>query len=239
MKTDMSLGATRLGGGPRIGLLVPMSNTTMEAELAGWMPEGTTFDTLRIERPPGLSSRETLPDEKKRARLLAARFAGKSLDLVIYGCTATGFLAGPDGDAAIADALCEAARTPVVTTARSVANALANCNARDIALVTPYRDQVNDCLKAYLACANIRVRALKGFGDLTIDQLVRIEPQDVLKLAREASSNDCDTLYIACSQLPTRAIVPLLEQELGRPVWTSIKATAWQACRDLQLEWGN
>lgn len=232
----MTESVTGMSHGPRIGLLVPMSNTTVEAELAAWMPEGTTFDTLRIERTAAFMSSETLPEEMERARVLASSLAGKSLDLVIYGCTATGFLAGPDGDAAIAKALSEAADTPVVTTARSVADVLGYCNARDIALVTPYRDLVNDCLRAFLAYGNIRVRAVRGFGDLTIDQLLRIEPDDVLKLSRAACSDECDTLYIACSQLPTRTIIPALEQELGRPVWSSIKATAWQACRQLQIK---
>lgn len=231
----MTAAITDTSHGPRMGLLVPMSNTTMEAELAAWLPEGTTIDTLRIERTVAFSSPATLSEEMERARVLAASLAGKSLDLVIYGCTATGFLAGPDGDAAIADALSEAAEAPVITTARSVVDVLTHCDARDIALVTPYRDLVNDCLRTFLARGNIRVRALRGFGELTIDQLLRIEPDDVLELSRAACSDACDTLYIACSQLPTRTIIPALEQELGRPVWSSIKATAWQACRHLQV----
>jgi maleate cis-trans isomerase len=44
---------------------------------------------------------------------------------------------------------------------------------------------------------------------------------------------ECDALFIACSQLPTRAIVGPLEQEFKRPVWSSIKATAWRACNAL------
>jgi maleate cis-trans isomerase len=40
-----------------------------------------------------------------------------------------------------------------------------------------------------------------------------------------------DAMFIACSQLPTRAILGDLEREFGRPVWSSIRATAWAACR--------
>jgi len=39
---------------------------------------------------------------------------------------------------------------------------------------------------------------------------------------------DCDALFIACSQLPTYDILDSLQAEFGRPVWSSIKATAWQ-----------
>jgi maleate cis-trans isomerase len=39
---------------------------------------------------------------------------------------------------------------------------------------------------------------------------------------------DCDAMFIACSQLPTHAIVDGLRREMGRPVWSSIQASAWQ-----------
>ena len=46
--TGLSAGA-RLAGKPiRVGLMVPINNTTMEGELLGWLPEGSTVRTLRI-----------------------------------------------------------------------------------------------------------------------------------------------------------------------------------------------
>ena len=44
---------------------------------------------------------------------------------------------------------------------------------------------------------------------------------------------DADALFIACSQLPTRDILDDLERDFGKPVWSSIKATAWHAQRVL------
>ena len=56
---------------------------------------------------------------------------------------------------------------------------------------------------------------------------------DVARLARTTIAADCDALFIACSQLPTYEILDGLQAEFGRPAWSSIKATAWQACRVL------
>jgi len=39
-------------------------------------------------------------------------------------------------------------------------------------------------------------------------------------------TEDCDALFIACSQLPTYEIVAQLERDFARPVWSSIQATA-------------
>ena len=81
--------------------------------------------------------------------------------------------------------------------------------------------------------ANIAVRHLKSFRAANVDELGRIESPAVARLARETMRDDCDALFIACSQLPTRDIVEPLQREFGRPVWSSIQATAWQARRAL------
>jgi maleate cis-trans isomerase len=42
-------------------------------------------------------------------------------------------------------------------------------------------------------------------------------------------------VFIACSQLPTYEIIGDLERDLGVPVWSSIRATAWQALRATEV----
>ena len=48
-------------------------------------------------------------------------------------------------------------------------------------------------------------------------------------LARATVEDGHDALFIACSQLPTHAILDDLRRDLGRPVWSSIAATAEMA----------
>jgi maleate cis-trans isomerase len=71
---------------------------------------------------------------------------------------------------------------------------------------------------------------MRSFGAANVEALGAIGADAVAGMARETVDGACDALFIACSQLPTRAIVGPLESELGRPVWSSIKATAWRAC---------
>ncbi|MBI3937052.1 MAG: hypothetical protein HY323_08745, partial [Betaproteobacteria bacterium] len=59
----------------KVGLMVPINNTTMERELLVWLPAGSTCVTLRIPRGKGLLTAETLPAYKAQALALAARFA--------------------------------------------------------------------------------------------------------------------------------------------------------------------
>src|SRR5262249_19707513 len=45
----------------KVGLMVPANNTTMEGELAAWLPAGSTVTTVKIPRGPGLLTPETIP----------------------------------------------------------------------------------------------------------------------------------------------------------------------------------
>lgn len=217
--------------GLRIGLMVPINNTTMEPELLVWLPAGSACRTLRIPRGKGTLTPQDLPAYIDQALEMAAAFADDGIDLVVYGCTAAGFLAGPERDAAIAARLAEVTRKPVVTTASAMVAALRHLGARNIALVTPYLDLVNERLRGFLEQSGIGVEVLASFRAQSVDELAAITPAQIAALSRETMRAGCDALFIACSQLPTREILAELERDFGRPVWSSIKAVAWQAGR--------
>ena len=220
--------------GLRIGLLVPANNTTMESELLAWLPAGSACRTLRIPRGKGTLTPKDLPAYVGRAMKMATAFADDAIDLVVYGCTAAGFMAGPSRDAEIAAELSAITGKPVVTTASAMIVALRHLGARKIALVTPYLDLVNERLRAFLEQSGIEVEILASFRAQTVDDLAAIKPAQIAALSREVMRESCDALFIACSQLPTHEILPDLERDLGRPAWSSIRATAWQASRATQ-----
>jgi maleate cis-trans isomerase len=217
--------------GLRIGLMVPVNNTTMESELLAWLPESSTCRTLRIARGKGTLTPADLPAYVAQAMTMAKAFAGESVDLVVYGCTAAGFMAGPSRDAEIAAELFAVTGKPVVTTASAMIAALRNLGTRNIALISPYLDPVNERLQAFLEQSGIGVEILASFHAQSTDELAAITPAQIAVLARATMRASCDALFIACSQLPTREILGDLAREFGRPVWSSIRATAWEACR--------
>lgn len=212
-----------------VGLMVPSNNTTMERELLTWLPAGSTCATLRIPRGKGMLTKEALPDYVAQALSLAKAFDDPGVDVVAYGCTAAGFISGPAGDAALQSDLAHVTGKNVVTTARSMVLALQETGVRNIALVTPYLDAVNIQLKAFLADGGINVKRFNSFYAKNTDELGSIEAHQVAKLARETMGDDCEALFIGCSQLPTCEILGDLEREFGRPAFSSIQVTARRA----------
>lgn len=215
----------------RTGLLVPVNNTTMAPELVEWLPSGSTCRRLGIPRGKGMLTPADLPAYLAHAIELAATLPAGDIDLVAYGCTAAGFMAGPRRDAEVAAEIAARTGKPVVTTAGAMNAALARIGARRISVVTPYLDPVNERLRAFIAASGVAVENLASFRAQNVDELAAITPAQVAQLARAAMAPASDAMFIACSQLPTRAILDELEREFGRPVWSSIRATAWAACR--------
>ena len=215
----------------KIGLMVPANNTTMEHELLRWLPAGTECVTLRIPRGKGMLDSASIPAYVEQALQLATGFSAHGIDRLAYGCTAAGFILGPQADAELARRLGQVAGVPVSTTARAMVDALAAAQVNDIALVTPYQDDVNDRLKAFLADAGIRVRAFDSLYAADVEALGRMTASEVAALARRTMRDDCEALFIACSQLPTCEILAPLQSEFGRPVLSSIQATAWSLRR--------
>ena len=211
------------------GLMVPINNTTMERELLAWLPARSTCKTLKIPRGKGMLTKETLPEYRAQAVALAKEFADPLIDVVAYGCTAAGFISGPAGDASLQQDLAAVTGKNVVTTARSMVLALQELGVKNIALVTPYLDGVNTQLKAFLADGGISVKRFNSFYAQSTDELGSIEAHQVARLARETMGDDCEAMFIGCSQLPTAEILGDLQREFGRPTLSSIQVTARRA----------
>ncbi|MGE0800462.1 MAG: hypothetical protein AB7G13_07415 [Lautropia sp.] len=215
----------------RVGLLVPVNNTTMAGELAAWLPPGSTVEVRRIPRGKGLLTAATIPAYRDAALALARDFADPAFDIVAYGCTAASFIAGPELDADLRERLQQVTGRPVVTTAQSMVDALQAERARRITVVTPYLEAVNTQLIAYLAAFGIETASFASFFAPDTDALGRITAAEVAGLVRATHDAGNDAVFIACSQLPTFAIVDPLRLAFERPVWSSIRATAWQVLR--------
>jgi maleate cis-trans isomerase len=214
----------------RVCLMVPANNTTMERELLGWLPAGSSCQTLRIPRGPGLLTRDTIP-AYRAAALDLARDAARPIDVVAYGCTAAGFISGPESDADLARQVAELCGAPVVTTAGAMVSELLATRASLIGLVTPYSDAVNAGLVAYLEASGITTGRISRLDAPDVQALGRLTESDVVEAAWRLAGSGLDAVFIACSQLPTAGVLETLRDRLGVPVLSSIRATAAQILR--------
>jgi maleate isomerase len=217
-------------------LVVPENNTTMAPELSVLCPQFAPLEVARVKRPARTLTREDLPAYADATLAAVEPFLAAPPDLVFYGCTAAGFLAGPDGNAAMVAKLAARTGATVVSTAGAMVEVLRHEGVASAAVVTPYLPAVNDGLRAYLAASGIAVETLQSFLCATTAELGRITSDEVRDLALRTVTPRSNALFIACSQLPTLGILDELRARLRIPVWSSIAATAWAGTRALAAE---
>jgi maleate cis-trans isomerase len=214
-------------------IVVPENNTTMQPEISALCPALAPIPVARVKRPARTLQLEDLPAYSEATLDAIAPFAAEPWDLVIYGCTAAGFLGGPAGNARMVERLRERTGAAVVSTAGAMIEVLRSAGVAETAVVTPYLQPVNDGLRAYLESSGIAVETLNSFLCKTTAELGAVTEDQVLELARRTVTPRSKSLFIACSQLPTLTTVAQLRVELGIPVWSSIQATAWAGAEGL------
>jgi maleate cis-trans isomerase len=217
-------------------IVVPENNTTMEPEIAALCPALSPIPVARVKRPARTLLMEDLPAYGDATLDAIVPFANRQFDLVIYGCTAAGFLSGPSGNAKMVEKLRERTNATVVSTAGAMIDALRGEGVSSAAVVTPYLTPVNDGLRNYLASSGIEVETLDSFYCKTTAELGSITEEQVLDLALRTVTPQSEALFIACSQLPTLNAVTKLRAQLDIPVWSSIQATAWAGASALTAQ---
>ena len=164
----------------RVGLLVPSVNTVVEPEFWRLVPGTATVHSARMRNSTCDvdDSRQMLAHAER-----AADEVGSALvDVVAFACTASSFVDGRDGEAALHDLISSAANAPAITTSGAVAETLKSLGSRRVALYTPYPAELNDHEEEFLATHGIETVCAYGLGisaaveiaDVTSERTARV-----------------------------------------------------------------
>ncbi len=219
---------------PSVLLVVPDSNTTMMQEVPQYSPALAGLRRVGVPRPPRPMVAADLP-QYRQDTMAAVRAAGGPVDLVLYGCTFAGFMAGPEGDAEVVAELEALTGAPVVSTSAAMVQALRHSGIGRVDVVTPYLPAVNAALRRYLEASGVEVTALSSFELQTVAEYAAVSAGELLDRAGTTATPAAGGMFLACTQLRTREALPPIRAALGRPVWSAIQATVWQGLLRLGL----
>ena len=219
----------------RIGLLVPSINTTMETEFWKIAPEGVSVHSARIA-----GGRHGTPEEL-RSMETASKKAAEDVamiepDVVVYGCTSGSFFEGPEWNKKICEQLSGITKAPTVTTAGAMAACLMAGGYRKVDVVTPYVELTNERLKQFLKAHGIDVVKLGTFDMLDMFDHAKIQPDEIYRKVKEITTPDAEAVFVACTQLRALEVVDMLERDLGKPVYSAVQASAWQAFQAMGVD---
>jgi len=220
-----------IGHAAKIGMLVLSSDYTIDYEFSQVFSDDAiaTYQT-RIENSPEITPQTLAAMENKIPAALKTILPGEALDVVAYGCTsATTVL----GEQTIFDRIAEVQPTALATTPITAAFAAFNAlNAKRIAVLTPYRRDVNTVLRQYIIDAGFEVPVFGSFNQ-ELDPLVARIDNNSLESAidRLLEKASVDLVFVSCTSIRFLDQVRAIEARIGLPVTTSNHAMAWHCLR--------
>ena len=220
----------------RIGVMVPSTNTTCEADFQMVAPRAYTVHGQRLwltNDALGEAGMERMNAEiESGARYLATA----RVDAISYGCTTGSFFKGPGWDRDMLALIEGTAGVPAVATSPSVVEALRHFGARRLSVATPYPEWNNQRLRAYLSAQGFEVLNLEAepvaarSGNQGINDQ---DPAGIVEFATRACRPDADALLCSCTAWRSVEAVDEIERRTGKPVVTSNQASIWMTLRRL------
>jgi len=218
----------------RIGVMIPSTNTTVEADFAlaargaytvhgqrMWLSTDGPSDFGRMNR-----------DAESGAKYLGSA----KVDVVAYGCVMGSVTGGPAADQALLATITREAHAPAVAVMPASLEALRSLGAKRISVATPYGEQTNRTLKAYLEGQGFEVLGIAGEPTAAASGAQGINdqaPESVAKFAPGACAPEADALFCACTAWRSFEVTDVLEMRTGRPVVTANGALLWATMRAL------
>lgn len=229
-----------LGRIPRVGVLLPATDTGLEAELPFRLAGAASVHFARV-------ALRSVEDQELRGFLDRAGGQLEAIlavvpDLLVVGCTSAGFVHGVDGERRRLEALERRAGVPVLSTARAMADTLLEAGRR-VRLRTSYGDRLTGLEAQYLSDRGLDVVSRRGLG-FTDDQrtaAVGAEQLSMLVAGGPAHHGEgavdedaADVVMLSCTNFRTLGIEPELEEAAGAPVVSSAQALAEGILRALR-----
>jgi len=209
----------------RYGLIIPSSNTTMEAEFWRMSSGLATVHTARMRLEK--ITVDELEEMEKQILEAAVRIADAEVNVIGYGCTSGSLLKGKDHGGEIERKITEKTGIPSVATAKAVIEALTELRIKKLCVATPYIEEINELEKKFLEQNEIDVLRTKGLGIAQNREVGSKNPSIAYELAREVYVPEAQGIFISCTNFRTIEVIDKLEKELGVPVISSNTATFW------------
>jgi maleate isomerase len=222
---------TFFGWRARIGIVYPASGLA-DMEYYSLCPPGVSVHITRTGMPDeGYVTLESMQGvaEGDQFDQHAADLATIKPHAIVWMCTSGSFSCGPEWDENLRTILSESGRCPATTTSTALIESLRALEIKKVALATPYEPRLNEKLVAYVQHFGIDVVNHTGLG-LTMDwDIGRLDPATLNDLIHEVDTDEAEAVFVSDTGIVLSPIAEALEQDLGKPVFSSNMASMYHA----------
>lgn len=218
----------------RIGLLVPSTNVSTEADFQRVLRPGTSVHSYRLWVPPIDIGDEMLDRMNEDIGAGVKSLASAEVDVVAYACTSGSFYKGRGWDEQLVASVSGEANIPAISTSLAVVGALRELGAKRISVTTPYPAWTNDRLKLYFEAFGFKVLNVDGDRSASTESWRAVNDQDPDEIRDFTMSHireEADAIFCACTAWRSMEAAEAIELATAKPVVTANQATIWAAFR--------
>jgi maleate isomerase len=205
----------------RVGLIVPSSNSVIEADFYRRLPADATLHTARMyleeTTPEGESA---MLDDHLPVAITDLRTVRP--DVMVFGCTSAGALRGNAYEAELIKRIADETGAETFSVAASVRRVIREAGARRVGVITPYVESLNDKIRQSLEDDGLEVAGIHGLGITENFAIAEVEPAQIAQFASECfAGSDIDLLFASCTNFRAIDAREEIQAALGVPVVTS------------------
>lgn len=220
-----------IGTRANIGLVVLSSDQTIEHEYRRLLNlPGVAVYQSRILNANTVSRASLRDMEARITEATDLLLPDMPMDVIGYGCTSASMEIGEERVMGLMKAARPESRcTTPITAARA---AFAALGMKRIALLTPYAEEINAHIRAYLEDRDIGVPVMATFNVEDDRRAARITPASIRDAAIDLGGRPgVDGVFVSCTNLRVADVVADIENALGKPATASNHAMAWHSLR--------
>jgi len=218
----------------RIGLLVPSSNSTVEAEFYRALPADVSLHVARL--PLTQVNPDDIAGMSDPMKTESKKLASADVDVIVLGAAAPSFLKGMGYDREVAQRIEDASGKPATTASTALLQSLAALGIKRVALGTAYTAKVTDIAVAFLRANGIEVVKTECMGLEDNLAIGRLDVETAYDLGVRVDCPDAQAVVFLCTNWQSMAIIERLERKLGKPVLSSTQFSVWAALKKVGYE---
>jgi maleate isomerase len=227
----------------RIGVVIPSTNTSVEADYNDLRPDDVTFHVGRIFIQTKISTdkdaQKTLRQIREGMEKAVNDVCTCKPDHLIMGMSSETFVGGREGSLAMGKRMEELSGLGVSMGSEATREVLEMLGARRIAVLTPYQPSIDAEVDRYfkdlgydlVAMRSLRCPSATSIADVTGEEIL----DAIAELQREAG-DDFDLFVQAGTNLSSWRVADEVERRTGKPLVGINAATVWHALKAVGLD---
>lgn len=223
----------------RVGLLVVSGDMWLQRDLASLLPDGislhpTVMRLKTVMAPAPIKGLEEMVEEGIKAATLLVDFKP---DLILFGCTCGSAVGGAAKNLEISARIQESTGVPAVTVSTAAIDALKTVGARSIGVFTPYLAEVNRAEAEFFEECGFKVPIIEGLEIAERLDYSDVPLETIYRRAKAIGMRpDVDTVFISCTNMHSTPIIKALQDDIGKPVLSSVSVSAQAILRHLGVK---